>query len=90
MDEDRKSRLRDLLNEQNKWPAVYMFKFVIPNDNAKLIKLKLIFNESAEFSTRQSGKGNYLSVTVKEMMMNADSIFDRYREAAEIEGILSL
>lgn len=90
MDEERRTRLKKVLDEQNQWPAIFMFKFIIPTDDQKLIKLKKIFGESAEFKTRLSGKGNYTSVTIKEMMLDADSIFERYESAAAIEGIISL
>jgi putative lipoic acid-binding regulatory protein len=90
MDEEKMKQLKKVLDEQNQWPAIFMFKFIIPTDDAKLITLKKIFGESAEIKTRLSGKGNYTSVTVKEMMLDADSIFERYRSAADIEGIISL
>lgn len=67
-----------------------MFKFIIPSDPSKLETLKQIFGESAEFRTVESKKGTYTSLTVKEMMLNADSIFERYLEASKIEGIISL
>ena len=90
MDEERLKKLRELLDEQNQWPAIFLFKFIIPSDQEKLTQLKQIFGESAEISTRKSGKGNYTSVSIKEMMLDADSIFDRYRQASNIEGIISL
>lgn len=90
MDEESVNRLRERLNEIHKWPSVFMFKFILPSDEVRITKLKMIFNESVEFRQRQSAKGNYTSVTVFEMMLDADSIFDRYKKAAEIEGIISL
>lgn len=90
MDEEQINRLRDRLNEIHRWPSVFMFKFILPSNEARITELKLIFGESAQFSERLSAKGNYTSVTVKEMMLDADSIFDRYRKAAAIPGIISL
>ena len=90
MDEDKLKKLRELLDEQNQWPAIFLFKFIVPSDADKVSELKQIFGESAEFSTRLSGKGNYTSVSIKEMMLDADSIFDRYRKASSIDGIIAL
>lgn len=90
MDEESVNRLRERLNEVHKWPSIFMYKFILPTDEDKITKLKLIFNESVEFRQRTSAKGNYTSVTVLEMMLDADSIFDRYKKASEIEGIISL
>ena len=67
-----------------------MFKFILPNDEERVTRLKVIFGESAEFKSRLSANGNYISVTVREMMLEADQIFERYTLAAKIEGIISL
>ncbi|MFY7707708.1 MAG: DUF493 family protein [Flavobacteriales bacterium] len=90
MDEEQLKRLRERLNEIHRWPSKYMFKFVLPSDEERIAKLKLIFGESAEFKKRLSSNGNYTSVTVFEMMLSADDIFDRYRKAGTIPGIISL
>ncbi len=50
----------------------------------------MIFGESAQFITRESSGGKYTSLTIKEMMMDADTIFSRYEAVGKIEGIISL
>jgi putative lipoic acid-binding regulatory protein len=50
----------------------------------------MIFGESAQFITRESSGGKYTSLTIKEIMMDADSIFARYESVGKIEGIISL
>jgi hypothetical protein len=90
MEEEHIERLRARLNEIHIWPSVFMFKFILPTDEARLTQLKLIFGESAEIRERLSSKGNYTSVTVREMMLSADDIFDRYRRAKDIKDIISL
>lgn len=89
-DQERLNQLRARLNEIHEWPSVFMFKFVLPNEEAKLEQLRQIFSESAEFKSRLSSKGNYISMTIREMMLDADDIFDRYRAASSIENIISL
>ena len=90
MKDDQLEILRQRLNQIHRWPSIYMFKFILPTDEERIRQLKLIFGESAEFRERQSAQGNYTSVTVREMMLDADSIFDRYLKAGTIEGIISL
>jgi putative lipoic acid-binding regulatory protein len=90
MEEEHIERLRERLNEIHIWPSIFMFKFILPSDEARLTQLKLIFGESAEIRERLSSKGNYTSVTVREMMLSADDIFDRYRRAKDIKDIISL
>ena len=90
MDEEQLNRLRDTLNKIHRWPSKYMYKFVLPSDEVRITQLEMIFGESAEFKTRLSSNGNYTSVTVYEVMLNADDIFDRYTKAGTIPGIISL
>lgn len=90
MDDDQLNRLRERLNEIHRWPSVYMYKFILPNDEEKVTRLKVIFGESTEIRTKLSANGNYISITIFEMMLEADHIFDRYRMAGQIEGIISL
>lgn len=90
MDKKKLEQLRVMLDETHSWPSMFMFKFILPSDEQKITQLKLIFGESAEFTPRLSKKGKYTSITVKDMMLSADAIFERYTEAAKIEGIISL
>lgn len=78
------------LNEQSEWPMVYLFKFIIPNDNQKLAQAQALFGEAAQVSLNQSRTGKYISVSARELMLNPDKVIERYREAAKIEGIISL
>ena len=90
MNEEQIERLRARLNEIHRWPSVFMFKFILPSNEESITTLKLIFGESAEFQERISSAGKYTSVTVREMILDADAIFDRYIKASSIEGIISL
>jgi uncharacterized protein len=90
MNEDRLNELRQRLNDHHKWPGMYMFKFILPSDEQKIAQLKRIFSEDVQFNARLSSNGKYTSITVREIMLNADAVFDRYLRASQIEGILSL
>lgn len=83
--------LREKLEDGFEWPRVYLFKFIVPSDNKKIAEVESLFNsKEAQISMRTSKKGNYVSVTAKEMMMSADKVIERYKDAAKIEGIISL
>lgn len=90
MDEEKKEQLRRRLNEIHIWPSIYMYKFIFERDDHKLVQLKLIFGESAQFMLRESANGKYMSLTIKEMMMDAETIFVRYDHVGKLEGIISL
>lgn len=82
--------LRDKLNENEEWPRLYFFKFIIPADNQKLALVEALFGPEAEVRIKQSNKGNYLSISAKELMLNADSIVERYEKASKIDGLMAL
>lgn len=90
MDESRLSALRAELNKVHKWPSMYMFKFIVPSHEERVTAVKMLFGESAHFEMKWSANGRYTSITVQAMMMHADEIFEKYTEAAKIEGIISL
>ena len=78
------------LDEQNTWPAVYMFKFIIPADNQKLALTEALFGPEAEVTSHSSKNGKFLSITAKLVMISSQEIIDVYKKAAKIEGIISL
>jgi hypothetical protein len=88
--EDFLKRLEEQLGHHGPWPQVYMFKFIIPDNNRNYAILQSIFGELSKFSVRQSSKGKYLSVTIKEMMMDPAEIILKYKQASIIEDIIAL
>lgn len=89
--EDFLKRLEAQLTSEGNWPQVYMFKFIIPDTNRNYAILRSIFgDDESKFSVRHSSKGKYISITVREMMMDPAEIIDRYRRAAIIEEIIAL
>ncbi len=83
-------KLRDLLNQDNNWPKVYMFKFIIPSDNHKIALVQSKFSDEAIILHKESSTGKYFSITVKEVMFNADSIIEKYKEMEGIDGLIAL
>jgi hypothetical protein len=83
-------KLQEQLEKEESWPLVYMFKFIIPADNQKLALVETMFSDEAVISQKSSGKGNYISITVKEVMLDAQSIIAIYTRAARIPGVISL
>jgi putative lipoic acid-binding regulatory protein len=62
----------------------------VPNDNERMAQVSALFDEQADISYHQSGGGNYVSVSVKEVMLTVDSIIEIYEKAAQIKGVISL
>lgn len=68
-----------------------MFKFICPSDNQTVAQVEALFNtETAEVTLNRSKKGNFVSVTAKELMTSADAIVERYEKARNIPGLISL
>jgi putative lipoic acid-binding regulatory protein len=83
--------LRKKLEESiNSFPYIYMFKFIIKSDNRTMAMVEVIFDDDADIIQKQSAKGNYISITVKQVVMSVDEIIDIYEKAAAIDGVISL
>lgn len=87
--DDQFDKLRELLAELN-YPSVYLYKFIIKKDADKLLAIKKCFDESAEIETKPSKNGNYISVSIKEMMLNSEDIIERYKRVGEIDDVIKL
>jgi uncharacterized protein len=72
------------------WPNVYLFKFIMPNDEANIAKIIAFFDENADINLQPSGKGNYTSLSVKTVMLTVDEIITIYKKASAIKGVISL
>ena len=82
--------LKEKLDLNKEWPRIYLFKFIIPNDNQKLAQAETLFGSEAIVTRNQSRTGKYVSISAKEMMISSDEVIARYHKAQEIEGIISL
>lgn len=82
-------KLREQL-ELLEWPNVYLFKFIVPNQPEQIAQVNALFSETAEVVMHPSGKETYMSISSKELMLDVDSIIEKYVQASKIEGIISL
>ncbi len=71
------------------FPYVYMFKFIVKAENRTIAMVEAIFDNDAEIIQKESAKGNYLSITVKQVVMSVEEIITIYEKAAKIEGVMS-
>lgn len=90
MNSDKYQSLLEQLNKDLNWPSVYMFKFIIPADNHKIALVQSKFSDEAVLTQKESSKGNYISITVKEVMLNPTSVIEKYQEMEGIEGLMIL
>ena len=84
-------KLKEQLADTATWPSVYLYKFIVPSSLEKIAEIEAVFKGTdAEFSTRDSSKGKYSSVTIKVMMDSPDVVVEKYMEVSKVEGVISL
>ena len=82
--------LRNRLEELS-FPSVYMFKFIVKSDLQKIAQIESLFQpENAEIIRKESSKGAFISISVKEVLLSADEIISVYKKAAKIDGVITL
>ncbi len=72
------------------WPDVYLYKFIISNNNSTLALLNALFHEGSDIRYRPSAKGNFMSISVSEVAFSVDEIIEKYQKASEIPGVIAL
>jgi hypothetical protein len=75
---------------QQKWPGIYFFKFIVPNDKIKLDLVRKLFQFEDQITYRTSKDIRFISLSCKQEMKNPDEVLEIYRKAGEIEGVISL
>lgn len=89
--EDFYIRLKSELEESTTWPAVYLYKFIVPTNATNINLVENTFNNmGAVIKTSSSKTGKYTSISVNVTMQNADKVIEKYQELSTIEGIISL
>ena len=88
--DDAFKSLHEKLAKDINWPQVYMFKFIVVAENKKIALIQSKFSDDATIQQKESSGGKYISITVKEVMLSADSVIERYKEISTIEGVIAL
>jgi putative lipoic acid-binding regulatory protein len=76
--------------ENEEWPAAYLFKFIMPNEEQLISRLLGVFGTENKQHIQPSSKGNYVSISIEEVMMTAEDVIEKYIKASEIKGVMSL
>lgn len=87
MNDQSINSFREKLDEHYTWPAVYIFKFIVPVGKEDEVK-QLFPNHTP--SEKLSKQGNYVSVTAELTMISSDAVIEIYIKASAIQGIVAL
>lgn len=83
--------MKEKLEATHDFPEDYLFKFIIPNDQIKLIEIYRIFDGIKHTLTNKDSKnGKYTSLTFNAFVLDADHVIKIYQEVGNIEGAISL
>jgi hypothetical protein len=84
-------RLKVELDMSNTWPALYLFKFIVPTENDNVNRVESAFDcMGAIIKTTKSKTGKFTSISVDVQVKDAQEIVDKYLEVSTIKGIVSL
>jgi len=79
--------LREKLDKHYAWPALYIFKFIVPRGKEEEVRKLFPRHTTTE---KPSKNGNYTSLTTQMMMPSSDSVIEIYLKASVIEGLIAI
>ncbi|HWS60222.1 MAG TPA: DUF493 family protein [Flavobacterium sp.] len=84
-------RLKAELDLSTSWPAIYLYKFIVPSVKENILRVEEAFDcMGAVIKTTKSKTGKFTSISVDVMMKDSQEVIDKYKEVSVIEGIISL
>lgn len=90
-EDDFYKKLKNELIDTTVFPSDYMYKFIIPNKTELKTEVENIFNyEGAVIKSKTSKSDKFISLTIIVKVKSAGDVIKKYKEAAQIEGIISL
>ena len=90
MDLKKYGKLLEKLEENKKWPLLYMFKFIAPNEDGKVKKVVALLPKNGDISYRHTKNLKFVSITCKASMPSAQSIVEVTSQVNKIDGVMSL
>ena len=86
MEQNQVNSFREKLEQHYAWPALYIFKFIVPTGKEEEVKKLFPKHTTTE---KLSKNGKYISITIQMMMPSSNSVIAVYQEAASIDGLIA-
>lgn len=83
-------KFKELLADQEQWPMLYYFKFIIQNKQEQLDQVKAFFEDPSTITYKTSKDIKFIGISCKQRMPNPESIIAIYEKASQVEGLISL
>lgn len=85
------SSLKEKLEGHHDFPEDYLFKFIIPTNEAKITEIYKVFDGiKFTMSNRESKNGKYTACNINAFVLDADQVVKIYQEVARIENVILL
>ena len=83
--------LKEKLENNHDFPEDYLFKFIIPTDQAKLTEIYKVF-DGIKFTlgNRESKNGKYTACNINAFVLDADQVVRIYQQVGKIEEVILL
>ena len=88
--EEQLKSLHVQLKKTSKWPSLYMFKFVMPNDESTVQQVNSLLPSTGNTSYKTSKDGRYIAVTNVARMPSAKSVVDVTSNVAKVPNVMIL
>jgi uncharacterized protein len=90
MDKQKSMNLTELLAKNKQWPLMYMFKFIVPNQNGKVDEVVVKLPKHGNITYKHTPNLKYVAITCVASMESAESIVAITTQATSIEGVMAL
>ncbi len=83
-------KFRELLADNEQWPLLYYFKFIVQNNQEKLNQVKGLFQDPETISYKTSRDIKFIGMSCKQLMPDPESIIAIYEKASLVDGLIAL
>jgi len=90
MDNQKYTKLKDLLSENKKWPLLYMFKCIVPNNKDSINRVVALLPFNGKFGFKNSKNNKFVSVSCVAQMSDPQKIIDITKCISEIPDVMIL
>ena len=85
------AKLKDQLDDTTKFPADYMYKFIVPTTENQVNEVQDLFsNSGAVINTKKSKTGKYISISIVLKVASSNEVISYYKKVEKVKGIISL
>ncbi|GGE98366.1 DUF493 domain-containing protein [Chishuiella changwenlii] len=90
-EQDFYAKFKERLDDVEKFPTDYLFKFIYPSSEETMKHIKSIFEgTNATYDYKASANRKYTSISVKLYIIDADTVINYYKEVSKIDGVIML